>query len=82
MKAPPPTDPPVEVSPAPARPPSPAVASWPQWVKSIDAAMAVLVLVAAFMVASNVARNSDQWLHYAGGRALLNGSYSLGSDPF
>lgn len=83
MKA-PPTDSPVELPPAPPPQPvpPPTVATWPQWVKSIDAAMAVLVLVAAFLVASNIARNSDQWLHYAGGRALLNGTYSFGSDPF
>lgn len=44
--------------------------------------MAVLAIIAAFMIASYVARNSDQWLHYASGRALLDGSYQLGSDPF
>lgn len=86
MKAPPPTDSPVETPPAAPLPesptPAPRVAAWPQWVKSIDAAMAVLVLITAFMVASNVARNSDQWLHYASGRSLLNGTYSLGTDPF
>ncbi len=89
MKVPTPIEPPVESPPAaPAVPAAPApstaprVAAWPQWVKSVDAAMAALVLVAAFLVASHVARNSDQWLNYAGGRALLNGSYSFGTDPF
>lgn len=83
MKAPPSNESPVDV-PAPTSPPPsiPSVASWPQWVKSVDATMAVIVLIAAFMVASHVARNSDQWLHFAGGRALLNGTYSLGTDPF
>jgi hypothetical protein len=86
VKAPTPSDPPVETPPAaPTPPPAPAeprVAAWPQWVKSVDVAMATLVLVAAFMVASNVARNSDQWLNYATGRALLQGTYSFGTDPF
>ncbi|QEL20095.1 hypothetical protein [Limnoglobus roseus] len=78
----PPTDaPPVDLPP----PPAPTVeqaAEWPSWVKSIDTALLVLTLVTAFLVASNIARNNDQWLHYASGRALLNGEYSLGSDPF
>lgn len=82
MKAPTPIDPPVEPSAPAAAPTAPSVASWPQWVKSVDAAMAMLVLVAAFMIASHIARNSDQWLNYASGRALLNGSYRFGDDPF
>jgi tetratricopeptide (TPR) repeat protein len=51
-------------------------------VKSVDAALLVMVLVAAFMLASGVSRTTDQWLHFASGRALLNGEYSLGTDPF
>ncbi len=75
---PPTVAPPADLPPSPVSPPT----VWPAWVKSVDLAMLVLVLVTAFLVASNIARNNDQWLHYASGRALLNGEYSLGSDPF
>jgi hypothetical protein len=36
----------------------------------------------AFLLASFPARNSDAWRHLATGRALLQGSYHFGTDPF
>lgn len=95
MKAPLPTDPPIESSTAPvetppvppserppATPPNVKLAAWPQWVKSVDAFLAFLTLILAFVVGSYIARNSDLWLHLASGRGLLNGTYTFGSDPF
>lgn len=86
MIVPPATEPAHEPLPpaAPPPPPPPAdrIGTWPAWVRSIDAAMLVLVLAAAFLAASHVSRNSDQWLHFATGRALLSGEYTFGSDPF
>lgn len=41
-----------------------------------------LVLVFAFLAASFAVRNSDFWLHLAGGRLLAEGRYTFGVDPF
>ncbi len=76
------SDSPAAESTEPAEKPQTPVRTWPEWVKSVDVAIAGLVLTAAFMTASYVARNSDQWLHYASGRALVNGTYTFGTDPF
>lgn len=46
---------------------------------------AVLIFVAvlfAFLCASYPVRNSDFWLHLAGGRLLADGRYQFGVDPF
>ncbi len=43
---------------------------------------AVLVVASAFLAASFAAENADAWMHLATGRALANGSYHLGTDPF
>jgi hypothetical protein len=48
----------------------------------VDAALAGLALVLAFLTASFVARNSDAWLHLAAGQRLLAGQYTPGTDPF
>ncbi len=42
----------------------------------------MLLVIFTFLLASSPARNSDVWRHLATGRALLDGSYALGSDPF
>lgn len=70
-------------------PPAPAGAdagsknlTWPAWHGGADWATALLVIVAGFLGASFVARNSDLWMHLATGRALVAGEYFLGSDPF
>lgn len=47
-----------------------------------DAVHAALVLLAAFLLASFPARNSDVWRHLATGRALGEGAYQFGVDPF
>jgi tetratricopeptide (TPR) repeat protein len=62
-------------APAPARPPR------RPWAGS-DPLGAGLVVLLAFFLGSFPARNSDAWLHLATGRALLQGTYHLGSDPF
>jgi tetratricopeptide (TPR) repeat protein len=41
-----------------------------------------LVLLLAFLLASFPARNSEVWRHLATGRALLDGTYTFGADPF
>jgi tetratricopeptide (TPR) repeat protein len=43
---------------------------------------AFFVLVLAFLLASFPARNSDVWLHLATGRALVEGNYQIGTEPF
>jgi hypothetical protein len=50
----------------------------------LDALLAFLVLVLAFLSASFVARNSDLWFHLATGRLLASGRWQslLGTDPF
>lgn len=47
-----------------------------------DVLRAGLVVTFAFFVASFPARNADVWLHLATGRALIQGDYQLGTDPF
>lgn len=69
--------------PAPvAVPEPPAAAEWPAWHAGADWAAALLVLVGGFLAGSFVARNSDIWLHLAGGRAVASGAYLFGADPF
>ncbi|MCI0463953.1 MAG: hypothetical protein L0Z62_44030 [Gemmataceae bacterium] len=48
----------------------------------VDAVLTALLLLAAFLLASFPARNSDSWLHLATGRALVQGQYTFGTDPF
>jgi tetratricopeptide (TPR) repeat protein len=50
--------------------------------RRLDALLIPVVIVLAFFLASFAARNSDVFLHLATGRALLNGSYTFGIDPF
>jgi hypothetical protein len=40
------------------------------------------VLLLAFVLAAFPARNTDLWLHLATGRALVEGTYHFGVDPF
>lgn len=47
-----------------------------------DVIRAALVTAAAFFLASFPARNADIWTHLATGRALVEGDYHFGSDPF
>src|SRR5215510_13903391 len=47
-----------------------------------DILRAGLLVTFAFFVASFPARNVDVWLHLATGRALVQGDYHLGADPF
>jgi tetratricopeptide (TPR) repeat protein len=48
----------------------------------LDRVLAMLVPVLAFVLASFVIHNSDYWLHLATGRALAEGTYTFGVDPF
>ncbi|HLW65110.1 MAG TPA: hypothetical protein VKS79_07275 [Gemmataceae bacterium] len=50
--------------------------------RKIDWLAAGILLVLAFLLALTPAHNSDLWLHLASGRALMDGSYRLGQDPF
>jgi hypothetical protein len=52
------------------------------WIRPLDLALAAIVIVLAFLVASFAARNSDVLMSLATGRALLNGTYHFGVDPF
>ena len=70
---------------AASRPPSPVVskpATWPEWFGVVDLAIVVLVVIAAFGVASFAARNSDLWYHLAAGRLMAEGQSTFGVDPF
>ena len=44
--------------------------------------LAFFALLLAILLASFTARNSDIWLHLATGRALVNGTYTFGTEPF
>src|SRR5947209_1959493 len=50
----------------------------------LDAALAALVVVLAFLLGSFAARNSDFWMHLATGRAIAQKEYVpwSGHDPF
>jgi hypothetical protein len=52
------------------------------WRRAFDTVLIVLVLVLAFLAASFAVRNSDFWLHLAGGQLLAEGRYEFGVDPF
>ncbi len=47
-----------------------------------DRILMVIVLALAFLLASFTVRNSDYWMHLATGRALVEGRYTFGADPF
>ena len=78
---PPPADIPPPAAPAPAQDPA-APATWPEWFRTADAVLAVLLMIPAFLVASHAARNSDLWPHLAAGRLIAEGKYEFGTDPF
>jgi len=50
--------------------------------RRLDLFLLTLLLVFAFALASTPVRNSDFLMHLATGRALTNGTYSFGTDPF
>jgi hypothetical protein len=50
--------------------------------RGLDGLQVLLVLVLAFFSASFAIRNSDFFLHLATGRALSQGTYQFGVDPF
>lgn len=52
------------------------------WLRAADVAITLLAVLLAGLTAAYVARNSDQWLHFAAGRDLLSGRYGLGTDPY
>jgi hypothetical protein len=77
----PPAETPAEAPPQ-AAPAPPKPAAWPDWFRAADGLLAALVLVGAFLATSFSIRNSDYWLHLAGGRLLASGQYPIGGDPF
>ena len=74
---PPPADPSI-----PAAPVAPQSATWPEWFAAVDVVLALVGVVLAFLLGSFAARNSDLWLHLAGGRLIAEGQLNLGTDPF
>lgn len=66
--------------------PAPATAVTPEGlaaeIAGLDRALAVLMLVFAFFLASFPATNSDWWMHVATGRGIVQGAYRFGGDPF
>jgi len=48
----------------------------------LDRLLVGAVLLLAFLLASFVVRNTDFWLHLATGRAIAEGKYTFGVDPF
>src|SRR5262249_10859592 len=51
------------------------------WVRWLDRAIVLVVLVLAFLVASSTVRNSDFWMHLAAGRLIAHGDFPLDADP-
>ncbi len=64
----------------PAAPPV-KMATWPDWFKPVDLALAILVIALAFLLASFTARNADLWRHLGTGRLILQGNHPIGGDP-
>jgi len=58
----------------------PRLAAWPEWFAAVDVVLALVGVVLAFLLASFAARNSDVWLHLAGGRLIAAGELGLGTD--
>ncbi len=83
--APPPAEPTPPAPAAPAEGPpataTPRLAAWPEWFVAVDVVLALVGVVLAFLLASFAARDSDLWLHLAGGRLIAEGKLSLGGDP-
>ncbi|HYT90558.1 MAG TPA: hypothetical protein VEL76_17760, partial [Gemmataceae bacterium] len=82
-----PTQPPstaITDAPAPAPPlsePAPP-ALIPVRLHNFDRTLVGLVLLLAFFLGSFAIQNSDLWMHLAVGRAVAQGNYPFGSDPF
>ncbi|HEY1859226.1 MAG TPA: hypothetical protein VGG61_02670, partial [Gemmataceae bacterium] len=51
-------------------------------IRRIDLFFVGAILVLAFLLGSFLARNTDIWMHIATGRALRQGTYHFGVDPF
>ena len=66
----------------PSAPAAPRAAAWPEWFAALDVVLALVGVVLAFLLGSFAARNSDLWLHLAGGRLIAEGQLNLGTDPF
>jgi tetratricopeptide (TPR) repeat protein len=59
-----------------------ASARFVERLRGADYVLAFLVLVLSFFLGSFAAANSDVWLHLATGRAIAQGDYDFGVDPF
>ena len=78
----PPSADPVPPPADPSAPVAPQSATWPEWFAAVDVVLALVGVVLAFLLGSFAARNSDLWLHLAGGRLIAEGQLNLGTDPF
>src|SRR5439155_27100875 len=70
-----------DATPAPASQPPPAPPA-PKKALTLNVFLLILALGLGFLLASFAARNTDLWLHLATGRALVEGKYQFGVDPF
>src|SRR5207245_824699 len=52
------------------------------WMRRLDICLVAIVLIAAFLQASFMAKNSDVWMHLATGRLITEWKYPIGQDPF
>lgn len=67
---------------SPPPPAAPSPLAWPDWHGILDVGASAMVLVAAFLVASFTATNSDLWPHLEYGRLVQAGQATFGVDPF
>lgn len=52
------------------------------WISKADLLISLVIVLLAGFCAAYISRNHDQWLHFASGRDLLNGTYPIGTDPY
>src|SRR5258708_5654073 len=73
---------PIEISASPAAETPAGEPASSAWIATADFALLGLLLVLSFFLASFAATNSDNWLHLATGKAISDGSFTFGVDPF
>src|SRR5690349_16237690 len=68
--------------PQPAQPPLERDDDMVRLLGRLDFVLVGLVLGLALLLGSFAAHTSEPWMHLATGKALLNGTYHFGADPF